>query len=199
MTAAIGGNGPTPRIVVVTGVGRSGTSFAARVLHEDFDVPMGPPDRLETEPDGDLHEHGSYEDPKIREIHARSRRDPEFRETLDVRIAHALVGRLRDADGPIGVKDPRILDFPGVWAIVAHREPLVVCERDVESVVASWNRVTSSGPEEARRRIEDRQIALPELVDAMNPTDVVRIDFSERRSRDYVRDRLAQIRGVEAE
>lgn len=180
-------------MIVVTGVGRSGTSVVARTLHEDLGVPMAPDDSL------DLREtracpNGSYEDQDLRDFHADAHR--KGIDNVGVRLAGYVGRRERMHDGVWGIKDPRILDFPDAWSTIACRETLVVCRREIEQVLDSWVTVTSASRDEAKDRVESRLIALDRMSGDMKPVQYLTLDFSEWRPKSWIVERLSELEAI---
>lgn len=191
--------------VLVTGVGRSGTSAVARVLHEQLGVCMGhdlpKPKRANPE--------GSYEDKEIRNLHIQVTNGRIDRGTFEERAIQWLEQHALDhqttyyrnwyEDGrpllvsraePWGFKDPRachVLDFylelPIDWK-------LIVCERAFEDVLASWGRVCAGTTKGHRQEIRARGEALEGAIDA-HGVEPVRLDMTERRPDAWIREKLA--------
>lgn len=197
--------------VLVTGVGRTGTSAVARVLHEQLGVCMGPDDEELREPTK-ANPRGDYEDRAFRQLHIQVTNGRVERETFE-RRAMDLLGRRSEAHtpsfevysawldetvrGPLpgdpwGFKDPRachVLDF-----YLGRGMPLklVVCERDFDDVLDSWGRVCAGRRRDHRREIHARSEALERATEE-HDADPLRLDMTEHRSDAWIRERLEPV------
>lgn len=163
-------------MIIVTGVGRSGTTFTARCLHE---LGVG-------------FNHGDdphFEDPELRQLLADAWGRRGGADPIPVRreLAKYFDRRMADAAAiGVGVKDPRLLDFgPEAWAAARPFRPdIVVCRRAYAQVLSSWARVTAASPSKAAERIELRSTSAEWLaaLARREGLTVLVLDFSERRS-----------------
>lgn len=186
-------------MILVTGTGRSGTTFTARCLREQLGVDMG----------RDLD--ASAEDPEFRQLLANAWN----RRWGAQRLGDALqdyfqerTDRAETANAPVwGVKDPRLSDFlPQVLPLLPCAD-IVWCWRQHDQVVESWTRVTASNAAQARERIDLRMHHLLELEpenvqlahecmwDRPNGcgAKVLRLDFTRKRDRPEIVEKLARL------
>lgn len=169
-------------MIVVTGVGRSGTTFTSELLEGAFDVRMA----LE-----ETDEHG--EDPHLRRLlaNAHSQGWPEDR------IRHHLktyLERRRVRGEPWGVKGPRLSDVLELALDAVPEAEVVWCHRPVDDVVASWVENFATDEERARARVEDRHRRLTEHLQGR--LHVLVLDYARERGREEIVDRLADLRTV---
>lgn len=169
-------------MIVVTGVGRSGTTFTSEQLEDAFGVRMA----LE-----ETDEHG--EDPELRRLLANAH-SQGWRED---RIRHHLATyfeRRRVRGEPWGVKDPRLSDVLELTLDAVPEAEVVWCHRPVDDVVESWAENFATTEDRARARVEARHQALHEHLQGR--LHVLVLDYAEQRDREDVLDRLANLRTV---
>lgn len=175
-----------PPDVLVAGVGRSGTSTVARILHDHLGVCMG--DQLP--PPDSSHPEGNYELGLMTEATRRLVRDSDFAYFWKRwNRAHGCGNTL------VGFKNAYLAELaPRAWAIIAPTL-IVLATRDRQSILPSLLRWSNHDAAYWNARIDVREEGLQRLR-AKPPCQIVEIDFNERRTDDEVADALgAQMLG----
>jgi hypothetical protein len=163
---------------IVTGTGRSGTSFVAHVLHKELGVCMG--HIMDTRP-SPAHRVGNYEDAEMRKEHLKllGRRISPDQWLERFTLIH------RRCKGPCGVKHPDTAFF-GLddweeiaprWIIWAWRRPEQVdrSKRKWGNPFGPWRR------EKALRRLAELE---------RKWSNIIRLDLSIERSVEWVREQI---------
>lgn len=148
-----------PSPVIVLGIGRSGTSAIARILHERLRVSMGPPEELETEPTAACPE-GSYEHRAIRQANI-----DRGRGLLDPAGWICRVRRLTEppwgGGGPWGFKDPRASLYARDLTELFPFAVFILALRPLADIERSWRRVLPVvSRADVRREIDRRWEAM---------------------------------------
>ena len=204
--------------IIVTGVGRSGTSAVARVLHETLCICMGHDLPKPT----DANPEGSYEDKGFRHLHIQVLNNRIDRETFEERARTLL--RQRHAEhtpteevwsgekstGPIsmvplpgdrwGFKDPRASHLLDFYLDVLDDPGIIICERDLDDVLESWRRVCAGDSKQHRREINARKRSIDEALDDWGCDDhVLRLDMTPHRPTPCIMEQVGQFLGYPVE
>lgn len=136
-------------MILVTGVGRSGTSFTARVLSEELEVEFGP----HLPPPNRVNPHGSFEDIDVHAFCVNRGRGLLTPEEWRLGMEDALSGR----EEPWGLKEPRLCLYLEEFEAVCPAPIYPIrCTRAREDVLSSWLEVCATTEEKARREIRRR-------------------------------------------
>lgn len=168
-------------MIVVTGVGRSGTTFTAGLL-QSLGVDMGG--------EGDPN----VEDPELRQMLADAFNRGWEEGVVEARLLDYVARREERARGRAwGVKEPRLTDFQAAASnvLLATGAELVLCLRDPGQVLDSWVRVTSSTRAQAAERLRHRARAL--IAFGLQGRVTATIDFTARRTEAEVRSELLRL------
>jgi hypothetical protein len=167
--------------VVVVGVGRSGTSFTAKVLHEDLGVYMGSKEVFKfTGPKG-AHPDGTYEDTRLNEYTYRQVEVHGI--SMDVWLGK-YDSYYRSIAGPVGIKNPATsLFLYEQWKELAPK--LVVRTwRPKDLTVASmlrWRGKTIK-LDHWERFYDQREVTMKTQLDTpQHAFPVVRVEFGKER------------------
>ena len=186
--------------ILVTGPGRSGTSFTTEILHRDLNVHMG---SYFLKPD-EFNKEGYWEDLPMADLS-----DMSLTSRMDYYSFQTILDRMLkfyNSQSPVwGWKDPRLCHTMH-WFLPYLRNPLIVwCDRDTELMLKSkwWGakRETWQGTVQTHSEIPDISsdpeywITNRKTVGGffLDHTDlpVLRIDFTQRRRKAEVKSLLA--------
>jgi hypothetical protein len=155
--------------IVVTGTGRCGTSFIARILHERLDVSMGRAfDSDFTNP------RGFYEDLSIRSLNQKMIENLTPHREYAYAFRRIVAARSRD---PWGFKDPRVLHVFAHMLGHVELDRLIIPKRDKVAVANSMTRCYGWDFEYAMSVVRAREALTRELVINVRP---VVIDMNRR-------------------
>ena len=144
--------------IFVVGVGRSGTSTVARLLHTEFGICMGQRFR---EPD-EKNEKGYYEDLDLKSLNEQfligALTNPSFITALENELAKPWRQKIQ-----WGFKDPRLCELGGIY--FTYLQPIVIrCCRPKEQVIKSLQRCYGLTEQDASRLFDRREVALDNLL-----------------------------------
>lgn len=156
-------------MILVLGVGRSGSSTVARLLHTEVGVNMGLRFR---EPDS-ANPNGYYEDLDFLEVNTDT--------TLHYEHRKALLSQLFASRKELwGLKEPRI---PHWWreyrAHVTHDTKIIIAARAPHLIVQSLERHYGWSDRDSLNVIRERLDGIDQLTKGF---DTLKIDFTDRRS-----------------
>lgn len=169
--------------MIVTGVGRSGTSAVARVIHDQIGIPLAL--RQDTELFTEYFEDDDW--------HVANRRFVEGEITYNVWKRSVEILCDDRAHLPRwGFKDPRCSKIIGLYATMFPRATIVWCDRDLEDVEKSWVGRIGTAPELAAMEIQARHRALEGLFRHWYGR-MAYLDMTEQRSDAWIRDQLGHL------
>lgn len=166
------------RIFIVTGVGRSGTSTVARLLHEHYNIPMG-------------YEEGNQ--------NCEDREFVKLNENLllghysfPFYLAHLeeLMKRRCKANKQWGLKDPKTSYTLGLFLSVFKNPTIIRCVRSAGLVINSFVRNYGWDEQKAQQIYKDRTIRLDNVLDGR---DHLVIDFTTRKTDEEVINELNRL------
>lgn len=156
-------------MILVLGVGRSGSSTVARLLHTKVGVSMGTRFR---DPD-EANPLGYYEDLDFLEVNT----DATLHGDTRVSRINDLMSAKR---GLWGLKEPRI---PHYWRIyrehIARDTKIIIAERATHLILNSLRQHYGWGEGDSLNLIVERRNGISQLVQGF---DSLQLDFTERRS-----------------
>lgn len=167
--------------VIVTGVGRTGTSAVARVLHEKLHICMS------QHPDSELFT-GYFEDD---DFHSANRRFLEGEITFNVwrrGIDMMATDRALVGGNGWGFKDPRTSLLLGLYAARWPRTLWIWCDRPLDAVRESWIKRIGTAPALATKMIAQRQEGLENFFSKW--PRVMKLSMSKWREDDWIYEQI---------
>lgn len=159
-------------IFLVTGTGRSGTSYVARLMHERVGVCMG----YEFIPANQRNPYGYYEDKEVVQFNKNWYENPLY-EWSKIRAFR---------NSTFGIKDPRIADHLGFYQGLPERKKFIWCIRDEENTLHSLRKTYSR---EKAKEIYLSRTANMRLMDESSEEEVVKI-FIGKESEEEILNKL---------
>lgn len=166
-------------VFIITGVGRTGTSTVARILHEHYRIPLG----------CDGSRDGFHEDPEFVKLNEKVILGhisySYFLAELEELVKQRDKNHIR-----WGFKDPKMSYLLGTYLSIIKEPTIIRCNRDEKLVVDSLMRNYGWDKERARRVYIDRTIRLDNILDDRNH---MVIDFSTHRTDSEIIGELNQL------
>lgn len=168
-------------MIVVVGVGRTGTTAIARVLQDRLGVDMGGPG------DGSTHPGGAYEDLEIRKHTLRLTHGTIDEQEWVGRVSTIANGRKE----PWGFKDPLLWRYLPLVHFLFGDAEIVWADREIVDTALSWAKnVGGFDLESAGAEVEHRRWMIRRCLEKKKH---LRIDMTDHKSDEELHAKLAPL------